>query len=683
MYTHPTDIAEKGGGALSRPSSRPTVSQKLRALFSGSVILGALDRFTEIIYRWLKTGLFAALFCAYPVRRESSASAARGGMWSSLRRSIARAMEECAAVRLVRALIHFLLRCRLRVYGTFLLSFGIYCALSYLYRFLGAQTERALGELPLSGLLVAVVLIGCALPLLFSNRSLSEALLASAVAAPLLSLLGIRRESLRTSGTAGRSNLAFVLGILAGGLTFFVPAVYAAGALVGLFVAYRVFVSPEVGVFFLFLGMPFLPTMALVALVCYTIVSYAFKLLLGKRKFHLELLDGAVLAFGAALACGGVFSFSTGSRRPTLVFLAFLGAYFLTVFMIRTREWLNRCAWAAIAAAGAVALIGIFQYVTGSSLGASAWLDADMFEDIGSRVVSTLENPNMLAEYLILLFPLAAAQLLSRTGAKERAAALLAVGAVAACIVLTWSRGAWLGLIAGGLLFCLIWNRRTIYLILAGVVAVPFLPLVLPSSIVSRFTSIGNLADTSTSYRVNIWRGAVRMLHDYWLSGIGVGEAPWYEVYPRYSLSAIERAPHAHNLYLQIWIELGLVGLALLALLLFLYLQYSFTFCRELSRAHDDLHGAAEIPVREVTAMRLEATAPMCGVVAVLVQGLTDYSWYNYRVYLMFWLVLGLGAAYIRTGRAELSRLSGRTEAPPDTAAAAAAEIPLRPRPAK
>ena len=227
------------------------------------------------------------------------------------------------------------------------------------------------------------------------------------------------------------------------------------------------------------------------------------------------------------------------------------------------------------------------------------------------------------------------------------------------------------------LLFCLIWNRRTIYLILAGVVAVPFLPLVLPDSIVSRFTSIGNLADTSTSYRVNIWRGSIRMLKDYWLCGIGVGEAPWYQVYPRYSLAAIESAPHAHNLYLQVWIETGLIGILLLVFLLFVYFQYSFTFCRELSRTHSELAGAADISVRETTAQRLEATAPMCGIVAVLVQGFTDYSWYNYRVYLMFWLVVGLGAACIRTTRAELTRLFGRT------ASAAAAELSLRPRPVK
>ncbi|MGN1128942.1 MAG: hypothetical protein ACI4T6_08325, partial [Candidatus Flemingiibacterium sp.] len=42
---------------------------------------------------------------------------------------------------------------------------------------------------------------------------------------------------------------------------------------------------------------------------------------------------------------------------------------------------------------------------------------------------------------------------------------------------------------------------------------------------------------------------------------------------------------------------------------------------------------------------KLLGAALFCGLLAVLVQGMTDYIWYNYRVFLMFWLLLGLSAA--------------------------------------
>jgi len=690
---------------LSRRSRTPR-GGGVRELFRGSVIFSAIDRFTQHIYDALKNGVFGRLFSAYasaadPLSPDVSHAGTSSGFFHSrvvlpLRRFLLRTVENAFTVRLVRRIIDFFLRCRTRVYGTFLLTFGAYALLACVLNALGEGTVSVVS------LTVAALMIVSSIPLMLTNTSLSQVLLGSAFALPILELIGIRPQSLRTSGESGRSNIAFIVGMACGLLSFFTPAYLILGAILLIILAYRVLVTPEVGVFLLFVGMPFLPTMALVALVCYTALCCLVKLILGKRRFRMEALDASALTFAFALLCGGLFSFSSASRKPALVFLCFLCAYFLTVILIRTREWLLRCFGGALFSATLVALYGIAQYFILPSSEAGAWLDTSMFEDISGRVVSTLENPNMLAEYLILLFPFAAALLLSRGVPAKKLAALFACGAIGVCIILTWSRGAWLGLLLGALVFLLIWNRRTIYLILAGVASIPFLPLVLPDSIVSRFTSIGNIADTSTSYRLNIWRGAVHMLEDYWSCGIGIGEAAWDTVYPRYSLAAIETAPHAHNLYLQIWVETGVVGILLLIVFLFLLLQCAFTFFGDLSRMKNEVSASAlgtgikDAPVsvsvlekgpaadraarQEITALRLEIAAPLCGILATLVQGFTDYTWYNYRVYLMFWLAAGLCAAYVRYGSRELRRILGRTQSLSDSPAETWADIRLRPR---
>ena len=672
---------------------------RFTALLRASVILSAIDRFTQVVYDALTGGLFGSLFTAYPTSGVLTDSAVRRRT-SSLRRFIARTVEESYTVHLFHRLIRYLLRCRMRVYGTFLLTFGIYAAVSYLLGILGES-----GTAPTVTLALSAVLIGASLPLLSSNVSLSRALAQSRLAPPLLSFLGIRGEALRVEGEAGRSNVAFAIGMAVGLLSFFVSPLYIVVGLVGIFLAYRVFVTPELGVAALFFCMPFLPTMMLVALVAYIALCLLVKLILGKRRFQLEAVDIAALAFAFALGCGGVFSFSSGSLKPAMVLICFLMAYFLTVLLIRTREWLIKCVWAAIAASTVVALYGIFQYFSGALSSANAWLDSEMFDNIAGRAISTLENPNMLAEYLILLIPLAAAQLITDSGAARRICALLSCGVLGICIILTWSRGSWRGLLFGAFVFLLIWSRRTIYLIVAGAASIPFLPLILPESIIQRFTSIGNLGDSSTSYRVNIWRGTVRMLEDYWTSGVGIGEAAWGTVYPRYALASIETAPHAHNLYLQIWVQTGIVGLMLLIAFLFLLLQCNFTYYRDLNRMRDSVSasvlsahmktdnrtdapaaihrttGAGGDIRRVITAMRLEAAAPLCGILATLVQGLTDYTWYNYRVYLMFWLAAGLSAAYVRSGRAEIERLRGFCDADADDVSTTQAQldIPLTP----
>lgn len=49
--------------------------------------------------------------------------------------------------------------------------------------------------------------------------------------------------------------------------------------------------------------------------------------------------------------------------------------------------------------------------------------------------------------------------------------------------------------------------------------------------------------------------GTLAMLKDYWMCGIGPGDAAFNLVYPKYSYSGIV-APHAHNLFLQIDLSL-------------------------------------------------------------------------------------------------------------------------------
>ncbi len=673
----------------------------------GSVILGAIDRFLMWVYACIKNGFFGRLLSAYPksaIAGSDKPAPKTNPLYTRvllpLRRAVSVRAEQSFFLSLLRRLIAFFLKCRLRVYGTFLLTFGLYTAAVYLLSLLGKNST-----VPFTNLIVAAVLVLSSTALITANTSLSEALLSSAIALRLCCVFGIRQKSIRADGIAGRSDVAFILGMIAGLFSARIPVVYILLLFAAVFMVYRIFMTPELGVSALFFLMPFLPTMLLAALLIYTAICFAVKLILGKRRIILETVDLAALLFAFVILLGGAFSFSPGSLKPSLLMVCFIGGYFLTVLMCKTKEWLTHCTVSAILGAGIVALYGIIQYFTGSLGDAGAWLDTEMFSEISGRVVSTLENPNMLAEYLILLLPLAVCRLLTRGTPFKRTAALLASALMGICLILTWSRGAWLGLLFAAFIFLLIWSCRSLYLIPAGIAAIPFLPLVLPDSIISRFTSIGNFADTSTSYRVNIWRGAVHMLKDFWHCGIGIGEAAWDTVYPRYSLAAIEAAPHAHNLYLQTWLECGVIGIFLLFAFLFLLCQSNFSLYRTLSDMrktivesisvshlkpisrdsagkviHDSSTNRADAE-KEITALRLRAAAPLCGLFAALVQGLTDYTWYNYRVFLMFWLIAGLSAAYARYGARELTHIRNLNACKADTPDEAEADLPLAPYP--
>ena len=125
------------------------------------------------------------------------------------------------------------------------------------------------------------------------------------------------------------------------------------------------------------------------------------------------------------------------------------------------------------------------------------------------------------------------------------------------------------------------------------------------------------------------------MLEDIGLFGIGIGEEAFRKVYPIYSLAGIEAAPHSHNLYLQIAVEMGVFALIFFFIFIFMFAQFSCSFSKNaMSRSN-----------------KLLCMGIFCGAAALLIQGLTDYVWYNYRIFLLFWIVVGLGVAHVTVAK--------------------------------
>lgn len=640
-------------------------------LLRGSMILQMLDKLAARIYRSFGSGFFGWLFTGYHAEPDgllaSLVTDSRVGQVSGrVRRFCSRQIEGSVILQGIRHLLRRMLHFRLRTYGFFCMTFGAYTAVFTLIQALLANESVSIWrQTPLA---FAIGVICLALPLLLSRATLSETLCNTYAGAAILQVLGYTPEEVCSRGEEcppGRMSVAFFVGILAGILTLWIEPWWILLAFFAALYLYLVLCKPEIGVLSLFFAMPLLPTMALAALVLYTFFCFGLKVLRGKRSVRVEPIDILVMAFGLILFFGGMVSLSTGSRKPALLFVCLLLGYFEVVWLLRDREWLLRCSVAGVCAAALVSLYGILQYLLGTAEMAEAWVDAEMFS-IGGRAIGTLENPNMLGEYLILMLPLAVWMLVGHGEGLRRLPAAVCIALLGGCLVFTWSRGAWLGMLFGLVLFVFIWHRRAIWLLFIGIASIPFLPSLLPASIIQRFTSIGNLSDSSTSYRVHIWRAACEMLRDYGFSGIGIGESAWFRVYPKYAYMGVETAPHAHNLFLQIWLETGVCGLIVFVLILFLLFQSVFTMCRQIREAA----GLATLPLREEdprdnsgaasnrrirkteTQLRLACAAPLSGLFAVLVQGMTDYAWYNYRVYLMFWLMVGLTSAFARLGRA-------------------------------
>jgi len=356
-----------------------------------------------------------------------------------------------------------------------------------------------------------------------------------------------------------------------------------------------------------------------------------------ERKLAWNPINRFVILYAAVYLAGTLFSVNLrGSLQPGLLSVAFILFSVVLYNAVTNRSQLDTLIALMVVAATLVALYGILQYIFGWGYQSAAWVDSNMFS-ISFRVPSTLENPNMLGQYLILAIPMGGACLLSAKSWLERIFWFGCCGILCVCMLLTFSRGAWLGLLFAGAVFFVLLNPKLIMLAPFALVALYF---VLPESVIARFTSIGNLSDNSTSYRVYIWLGTLDMLKDYWLCGIGPGDAAFNIVYPAYSYHSIT-APHSHNLLLQMVCDAGIAALVIFLLLLFVYFRM---MCAALSKETG-------------WKSRLFQIAFTSGVCGFMVQAMTDYSFYNYRVMFLFWAYLALGALSARRSELPEGRL--------------------------
>ncbi len=430
-------------------------------------------------------------------------------------------------------------------------------------------------------------------------------------------------------------------GVVAGLISGFVSPVLAVLFVGGLWFLFMVLYKVEFGVFVTLFAAPILPTMAVVGLCLLCLASLIVKALTTKRfEFKTEGVGLMIILMLMIYFLAAVCSFVPFKGvQIWAVYFAFMVFYFVIINTIKTKKQLMDILTVFALSGVAVCIYGILQYIFGWNVN-QAWIDEEMFEDIKMRIYSTLENPNVLGEYILLVLPVTIALMWKKRGvfAKIVFGGMAAVMGIA--LILTFSRGCWVGIMASAAVFVTFVAGKLWGLLL---VVLPIIPMILPESIINRFTSIGNMKDSSTSYRVYIWMGTLHMLRDFWLTGIGPGDEAFAQVYPFYSYSSIV-APHSHNLFLQIMVIGGILAIITFAILM-------LVFFKKLAVGYQAQGKGGDVSVL--------LAGIGSAVIGFLVQGLFDNCFYNYRVFMIFWAVIALGVAAANTARLEKAEEAG------------------------
>ncbi|MBE9136241.1 putative bicarbonate transporter, IctB family [Nodosilinea sp. LEGE 07088] len=300
-----------------------------------------------------------------------------------------------------------------------------------------------------------------------------------------------------------------------------------------------------------------------------------------------------------------------------------------------------------------VAVYGLRQYFFGATALAT-WVDANSAAADATRVYSFLGNPNLLAGYLIPGVMLSAVAVFAWPRWVPKGLALLATLVNTLCLILTLSRGGWIGfLIAGFVLLTLLvqywslwfspfWKRWALPALLGGAAAVVVLGVLSVSSLRARVLSLFvGRADSSNNFRMNVWAAVIDMIQARPVLGIGPGNEAFNSVYPLYQRPRYT-ALSAYSVFLEVLVEGGIVGMAAFLWLLLLLFYQGWTQLQRL-RTTQDSQGY----------WLIGAIASIAG---ILGQGIADTVMYRPQISTLWWMTIAIVASYYPVQSAWSSR---------------------------
>lgn len=290
-------------------------------------------------------------------------------------------------------------------------------------------------------------------------------------------------------------------------------------------------------------------------------VIYLALAALGKRKMmYPHELGFPFMLFVISCLISLLFTYDRAdSFRILLIFFSsFLFMYTIAADITDEKrlEKLMAFIFAAVIITSAYAVIQrMFNLVEVSA----SFTDLKANPGVPGRVISTLDNPNNFAEFLVLFTPLCAVFAATRKNNFWVLILSLSLALPAVALIMTYSRSGWVSLFLAIFIYAWLRNKKLIpILIVLCLMAVPFLP----DSVITRLSTMTGVKDSSAAHRIALWQGVLDIIRDHGITGIGMGPDTFAHIYPNYAHPGAKAgAYHTQMLYLELIVELGILGL--------------------------------------------------------------------------------------------------------------------------
>jgi O-antigen ligase/Tfp pilus assembly protein PilF len=412
----------------------------------------------------------------------------------------------------------------------------------------------------------------------------------------------------------------------------------------------------------------FLPAKELVfaLLVVISLMFWGLKIISKERlSFNHSPLNLPILSFISICLFSLFWSDSIMvSVKELPLFLAGPFLYFITINNINNEKQINTILNTVIILGSLFGIYGIMQYL---GIDFSFWR-----HNVGRQAVAGLfGNVNYFAEYLIAILPLAVSLFFVTSIKFKKILLLVGILAMGGSLLLTFTRGSYLGfgisLIFMLLLFVICRgksfikdNRKffiVIFLAIIIIISLILIPNLLnkPGTVISKIKSRISVAQLIQGHnikrRMATWKFTIMMIKDHPLQGSGIGtfkynslryQAEFFSQGDNRSLYPYGIAHEAHNEYLQLGAELGIIGLGIFLWMIIAYFYYGLKI---LKKTKDNYKQGVIIGLMGI-------------VMAVLVDGIFGFPLHLPATIMLFWLSFGLTISIFQTGEEKRAKES-------------------------
>lgn len=282
---------------------------------------------------------------------------------------------------------------------------------------------------------------------------------------------------------------------------------------------------------------------------------------------NLRALTPLALALLAALASAVMATSHSVALKGCLKILTYLGIFMVAQATLARPKARYHALLALLAGVTLVLIVGFFSVTPGMPDIAGALLNiqrtsANLPDSVIQRAAATFRYPNELAAYLLLVIPMLTACAVTTRDTTERVGYLLLTFAAGALMLLTYTRGAELGVAVA--LVTLLWSLGGYRLGLGGMALLIGAALALafiPGPISARLISAVTGSDGWHVFRGAAWKWAFSVFLHHPIFGVGIGAISLQAGAPIVSTGQGLKELDAENLFLNVMAEMGAFGL--------------------------------------------------------------------------------------------------------------------------